>query len=448
MSRGPWCPALPLPLATVTEMGEGSDSFQTMSTHAGGTTSECQDEGSSDESAPEWTPRDHPQRGQAGAAASCKYPESLRNSYGSDHEVPPPWAQTFECNSAKIDDTHESAGFSRPSVPPISRMPQQFNVFTPRPPGLSPNGKVHGSNGSSPGYLDSFLEYAHNSPRKVSFPSGNSPAKGLSSSGALRNPQGIPYGLPVASRPAESPGSERARSAGRTAKGSNQGLESARRELAEAHVELLARAADLRRREKRVSRLEQRGGADKENVGSSNATPSETSLDSVRKCVSAPLGAHSPSRRYAQEGAGQGSGPLPSRSRTSRSVPRERERVEMMSPREQLANRMLPRRACDRDISPSRRERTLRETPRSDVPTPRDSREVRSRRSVPAAASSCTVDDETRRIRKEIRLERRLRRRAEQAATSIWRNALLIAGAVSLCVAGVTALSVALAIRH
>jgi hypothetical protein len=122
---------------------------------------------------------------------------------------------------------------------------------------------------------------------------------------------------------------------------------------------------------------------------------------------------------------------------------------------------MASRRVCD--LSP----RELLRTPR-ELRSSHEIREVRLRRRE-APLVTCEEDererrirredeerrpwshmqgDESRRIKKEIRLERRLRRRAESAATDVWRNSLLIAGAVSLCVAGVTALAVALAIRH
>merc|ERR1719162_1828876 len=103
---------------------------------------------------------------------------------------------------------------------------------------------------------------------------------------------------------------------------------------------------------------------------------------------------------------------------------------------------MAPTRRVSSDFSP-RSARSPRE--HREFRTPRDAREIRTRRSAPAVGSA---DGETRRIKKEIRLERRLRRRAEDSATAIWRNALFIAGAVSLCVGGIVALSVALAVRR
>lgn len=53
-----------------------------------------------------------------------------------------------------------------------------------------------------------------------------------------------------------------------------------------------------------------------------------------------------------------------------------------------------------------------------------------------------------RRIRKELRLERRMRRRAEEAAASVWRNTLLAAGTVSLCMVIIIALSVTIFVRR
>lgn len=53
-----------------------------------------------------------------------------------------------------------------------------------------------------------------------------------------------------------------------------------------------------------------------------------------------------------------------------------------------------------------------------------------------------------RRIKKELRLERKMRRRAEDAVASVWWNTLMAVGAVSLCVIGVVALSVAFSSRR
>jgi len=398
--RGAWCPALPLPLMeTVIELErEASDSFQTSSTFAG-PQSEDQDD-FSDASAPEWTPRVSPRQTEEKAPSS-------------EAEVQPPWVQMSERDSKRASgDRDLSQGLDKlhgsgPSKPPlVPRLPQMFNVFTPRSPRQA-------QKQDSPGYAHSGCLSSRSllgAPRS----SGND---------ALR--VGIPCGVPLQAGMDTSPG-----------------LKTARREVAEAHVELLARAADLRRREKRLHRMQHKGGNDKENFAPASgrsyssenfsnysaAAPSKVKLDGVHKTVSAPIDLGRPER------LGQGSGPLPARSRAKTVSPRRSAYYESMAPR-RAPEFFSPREA--RVPLEARTPREMREV--------REIREVRSRRSHPTVA--CT-DSEARRIRKEIRLERRLRRRAEEAATAVWRNALLIAGAVSLCVVGVISLSVAIAIRR
>jgi len=54
-----------------------------------------------------------------------------------------------------------------------------------------------------------------------------------------------------------------------------------------------------------------------------------------------------------------------------------------------------------------------------------------------------------RQLKKEIRLERRLRRRAEEeAAATVWKNTLLVSGIMGMTIAMVVALAMALAMRH
>lgn len=432
--RGAWCPKLPLPLPTVEEM-------DTISTNAGLLSEVPEEDAESSEDSPEWTPR-----GMGGHAGAPPF---------LDSESQPPWVTVTDCTEARL-----SAGSSKP----VPRMPQMFDVYTPR----SPQGATKPK--ASPNYLDIPTEYM---PKRAD---------------AL--PYGIPCGVPCSPR-----------LHGDCGVPCSPGLDTARREVAEAHVELLARAAELRRREKRLQRKmeHQGGGADKENAGSTNdldtsfdITPAKSrsdqdySFDSIRKSSSstirnAPAARITPQQRDSRtqnrqegpldsgrKGVGlsessqrfyaaapssihrpgdlvHGSGPLPAPSRRAKTV----------SPRQLYASRAAPCMAVafsPREVCTPREFRTHRESRevrREDrevrYDSPREGREVRSRKSAPAVAFS---DSDTRRMKKEIRLERRLRRRAEEAATAVWRNALLIAGAVSLCVVGVTALSVAFAIRH
>merc|ERR1712176_1483012 len=62
-------------------------------------------------------------------------------------------------------------------------------------------------------------------------------------------------------------------------------------------------------------------------------------------------------------------------------------------------------------------------------------------------SESTELTKRERRLRKELRLERRMRRRAEEAVATVWWNTLLAVCAVSLCVIGIVALSVAFSRR-
>lgn len=429
--RGAWCPGLPLPLPTVAEM-------DTTSTNAG-PLSEVAEDGESSEDSPEWTPREMGER-----VGARPLSESGPRVTILDSESQPPWVT-----------------MAPPKAVPRLSLPQMFDVYTPRSPRSATKPKASST------HLD--------------IPTGYTPHR------ANDLPCGIPCGVLCSPR-------------GTCEVPCSPGMDTARREVAEAHVELLARAAELRRREKRLQQKieHQGGGADKENVENTNdldtsfdsarRSDQECSFDSFRKnsrtSRNTPVARIAPepgdcwtqNRREAlldsgRRGAGisgssqrfhtiassnihrpgdlvHGSGPLPARTRRAKTV----------SPRELYASRAAfsPRDTCTpREFRTNRESREVRRENREVLhDSPREAREVRSRRSASTATfseisrGSGGADSDTRRMRKEIRLERRLRRRAEEAATAVWRNALLIAGAVSLCVVGVTALSVAFAIRH
>lgn len=402
--RGQWCPSLDLavPLRTVAEM-------DTMSTQAEATM-EVQDDASSDGSAPEWTPRDSSQE------RTSKQEKKVHGSYA---EQQPPWVKMSDCGSEGQSAQDEASlsqdqwmslktprgALQRPAVPRLS-MPQMFDIFTERESRHRPP--------TSP-------ELYHSPPYPEHPPSGpvDDDLSATCSSAGVPSVAGdlLRHGIPGSI--------------------ASPRLDDARREVAEAHIELLARAAELRKREKRLKRLERQGGADKENLGAGHAAPSNalfgsisprsSTLDSVRKASTVPS-----INTRSRSGAMHGSGPLPTM------------RAKTCSPRGSSGGSRAER-AARRVIDYSPREvRTPREHRSS-----HEFRELRFRRSEPAVA--CVEDDARRaerRIRKEIRLERRLRRRAEEAATNVWRNSLLMALAASLAVAGVTALFVVVAIRR
>jgi len=466
----------PVPLSSV---AEADDPFHTVSTHVGAL-SEGQDDGSSEVSAPEWTPRESGptptsyQRKRADDLDSSPQPPWVKMSeYASSKGSSAPEDTRLGCSSNK---TPRRSGTRRPSSVPKLPMPLMFDIYTAREsrqqtsPELyhSPTYPEHGPSGSVDDNLSAVC----------------------SSEGGPTGPNHLSDRLRVGI-PEE----------WLTDNAASPRLDDARREVAAAHVELLARAAELRRREKRLKRLERQGSMDKENIDIGHAMPDNTSFVQAspsnvtfdRDCkytADLPTSRQS-TRGRDRDGHLQASGrdqdrhmqgrvqaspssvtfdrdckytaDVPTFSRQSTrcrdrdghlqasgrdqdrhmqgSGPLPTIRSKTCSPRRDSSggSRMASRRVID--LSPPEM-RTPREHQAS-----HEFREVRLRRSEPQIAS---VDDDGRRAeRRKIKvLQRRLRRRAEEAATSMWRNSLLIAAAVSLCVAGVTALAVALAIRR
>lgn len=337
---------------------------------------DCQESstGSSGESAPEWTPREPPDS----PAASPRTRRAPRGAYFEEAAPQPPWVSAGrvakenagECMPSVLADagwsSRKSPRQSRPCpVPPLcSKLPLRFDMYTPRSPRHLLAQKL--------GQTESV---------------GNRQRREVAQSSALRD---------------------------------NSNLASACAEVAEAHTELLARAAELRRREKRLKRLERganlnirRRGAevDKENLSpcSSSATPLSESSPFVGK-----------SRVAARSFSGVDEHAWsPHGSRGSHS--------------------------CRRSWSKHQASQSVDSSPRRARSSPR---RARSRRG--SSADALSGDDQVdndRRMKKEIRLERRLRRRAEESAAAVWRNALLVAAAGSLFIVSVVSVFVALAIR-
>lgn len=374
--RGEWCPALLTPLK-MESVSEARVTGSTLIPEQG----EDSSEGSSEESAPEWTPREPP----------CNVANSTVHSAGAsigttfhDPEPQPPWVNAGERMPSAVADPGRSLRRSprqgRPcQVPPLgAKLPLRFDMYTPRSPRLAQNSPFQQKECVNMGPAESHCSSSHSvSPSQAC---GSHVREVL-----LSNPRASPD------------------------------FANARAEVAEAHTELLARAAELRRRERRLKQLER--GATLNRISKRH---SEADKENFRPCSigrEAPVGENGATRGHLADKRGWSPhGARKSRS-CSRSVKQQASSNAEASPRQLRSPRRSPRR-------------------------------TRSRRCLSAGAGSGDdLGECDRRMKKEIRLERRLRRRAEESAAAVWRNALLVAAVVSLCVMSLTALSVAMAIR-
>mmetsp|Transcript_124732 Transcript_124732/g.216218 ORF Transcript_124732/g.216218 Transcript_124732/m.216218 type:complete len:377 (-) Transcript_124732:89-1219(-) len=370
--RGEWCPNLPAPLKLATPAEVRSKLSDSMPREEPAVDRQESSTGSSGESAPEWTPRE-----PCSTAASPREPSAAQPT-GADFqeaELQPPWVNVGECMPSALADAgwslRKSPRQSGPCpVPPLgSKFPLRFDMYTPR----SPRHLL----AQKPGQK----ECAASSQRREVVQS----------------------------------------SAPRT----NSDFANVCAEVAEAHTELLARAAELRRRERRLKKLERgatlsrvrrrRAEFDKENISpcSGQATP-------VSECSSF-VGNNRVAARSLSAVNGHARSPRVGRGSHS-------------------CRHGFSKHQASHSVDPSPRHAR---SPRRSL-----SRRARSRRSV--SAGSLSGDDQLdndRRMKKEIRLERRLRRRAEESAAAVWRNALLVAAAGSLFIVSVTSVFVALAIR-
>jgi hypothetical protein len=413
-TRGPWCPTLSL--STVSEM----DTVESLLSTSAPAASESQDcisnDDSSDESAPEWTPRDYkmPQGNFVGTedGAALKFMRQPLQPVSMQIEcVPAVKMHGIPCIGAA--DKRER------KAPVVPRLPQMFNVFTPR----SPPRRVRIAEKENVGHVElgprscadpafptecsshgmqaeegddhffSSSEVAHPQTLRQTPGRGelcSAQIQACNQRGSETLPCGVPCGLPC-----PSPRIQSARS---------PIINSARREVAEAQVELLARAAELRRRERRLKRLEQQ--VDKENTPAAANTPRTPASGSGLRRRSTPAG----------------------RCKTGGFTPTG------ISSNEFSASQSVPP-GIPLEALPNAAQKTNDAYPPWDLRTPRETRAKRS--------GVNPEDGHARRISKrEIRMERRLRRRAESL------NMMLIVVAGSICVVGITALSVALALRH